>query len=232
MKVSAVILTRGNVDLGPCLYSIDADEVVIRRGHGGVWERWEAAMSAKHDVVYVQDDDCVVDYASVVDAYDPAKVVCNMRLDRRPEYRDGIALVGWGCVFHKIALGAFAQYWLRFADDELFLREADRVFTGLNPLLLIDVPVTHLPVAFGADRMGREARHGDDLKEIRRRIYEVRKSRMKLFGQLVRTAVNIATLPLSVAADVLTLGGVVTDKREPYTAEALRKLKEEAEESE
>ena len=41
-KISAVIVTRGDVDLGPCLSSIDADEVVIRKGHGGVWERWEA----------------------------------------------------------------------------------------------------------------------------------------------------------------------------------------------
>lgn len=175
MNVSAVIVTRGDIELGPCLSAIDADEVVIRKGRGGVWERWEAALSAKHDVIYVQDDDCVVDFAGVIEAYDAAAVTCNMLTSHRSDYRDGISLVGWGCVFHKTMLSAFAQYILHFPEDELFRREADRVFTGLNPLKLIDLGVFHRPQAFCGDRMGLEARHGADLKEIRRRIYEVRK---------------------------------------------------------
>jgi hypothetical protein len=174
MKVSAIIVTRGDVDLSPCLSSIDADEVIIRRGHGGVWERWEAAMSARHDVVYVQDDDCAVDYAGVIAAYESPRVTCNMLNSHRGDYLDGIALVGWGCVFHKTRLSAFAQYLMKFPEDEIFRREADRVFTGLNPVKLIDLGVHHLRQAFGADRMGREARHGDDLKEIRRRIATVK----------------------------------------------------------
>jgi hypothetical protein len=174
VNVSAIIVTRGDVDLSPCLSSIDADEVIIRRGHGGVWERWEAAISAKHDVVYVQDDDCVVDFAGVIAAYDERDVACNMLASHRSDYLDGIALVGWGCVFHKDMLNAFGHYLMRFPEDEIFRREADRVFTGLNPVKLIDLGVHHLRQAFGADRMGREARHGDDLKEIRRRIATVR----------------------------------------------------------
>ena len=173
MKISAIIVTRGDVDLGPCLSSIDADETIIRRGHGGVWERWEAAMSAKHDVIYVQDDDCVVDFAGVIAEYDQAVVTCNMLTSHRADYPhpDGIALVGWGCVFHRSKLEVFGK--IHMADD-LFKRECDRVFTGLNRLKLIDLGVTHLSHAHGADRMGREAQHGADLKEIRRRIYAMR----------------------------------------------------------
>ncbi len=52
---------------------------------------------------------------------------------------------------------------------------------------------------------------------------------MKIFGQLVRTIVNVATLPVSVAADVLTLGGVATD-RPSYTIEKLKQIKDEASE--
>jgi hypothetical protein len=51
---------------------------------------------------------------------------------------------------------------------------------------------------------------------------------MKFFGQVVRTIVNTATLPVEVAKDVLTLGGVCTGRQESYTREQLEKIKDEA----
>ena len=51
---------------------------------------------------------------------------------------------------------------------------------------------------------------------------------MRLFGQLVRTIVNVVALPVEVARDVLTLGGIATDQREPYTIQRLQQLKDEA----
>jgi hypothetical protein len=51
---------------------------------------------------------------------------------------------------------------------------------------------------------------------------------VKLFGQLIRTTVNLVTLPIAVAKDIGTLGGVATDQREPYTVQKLRQLKDEA----
>ena len=44
---------------------------------------------------------------------------------------------------------------------------------------------------------------------------------MKLFGQVVRTIVNVATLPVAVVKDVFTLGGIATENRESYTVEKL-----------
>lgn len=50
---------------------------------------------------------------------------------------------------------------------------------------------------------------------------------MKLFGQLVRTAVNLAALPVAVVKDVATLGGTLID--EPSAVKrALQQLKDEA----
>lgn len=171
MKVSAVIVSRGGVDLGPCLRTIDADEIVVRRGHGGVWERFEAALAAKHDVIYTQDDDCTVEADQVLQAYEQERVTCNMPSWKRYEYPDGIALVGWGAVFHKSALEVFGRYRRRFpVDDACFRREADRVFTAMNRLKLIDVPFGHLPWAHGSDRLGAQADHGANLREIRKRI--------------------------------------------------------------
>ena len=53
---------------------------------------------------------------------------------------------------------------------------------------------------------------------------------MGLFGAIVRTVVNTATLPIAVAKDVFTLGGVATEESEPYTVQKLKQIKREAEE--
>ena len=45
---------------------------------------------------------------------------------------------------------------------------------------------------------------------------------MSIFGKLLKTAVDVATLPASVALDVLTMGGEMTDRNEPYTQQHLR----------
>jgi hypothetical protein len=184
MKVSAVIVSRIDHPIGEVIDSIapHVEEIIVVRGHDGVWERWEAIARAKCDVVYMQDDDAIVDVPAVLAAYEPGKVTCNMPEDHRRDYPDGIALVGWGCVFgQRMPISPFERYqtWaarsMPAADgDAVFLRETDRIVTSLSPLKLIDVPIRHLPHAHGEDRMGREQRHGDDLREIRRRIYAIR----------------------------------------------------------
>lgn len=52
---------------------------------------------------------------------------------------------------------------------------------------------------------------------------------MSLFGKIVRTAVNIAVLPVEILRDVATLGGIATEQDKPYTVQRLDTLKEEAE---
>jgi hypothetical protein len=50
---------------------------------------------------------------------------------------------------------------------------------------------------------------------------------MKIFGQIVRTVINVATLPVEVVKDVVTLGNF---GEKSYTKEQLEKIKEEASE--
>lgn len=52
---------------------------------------------------------------------------------------------------------------------------------------------------------------------------------MKLFGQLIRTAVNAALLPVAVVKDVVTLGNLASGD-DPYTKQQIEKLVEDAEE--
>jgi hypothetical protein len=176
MKISAVLVTRGDVDLTPILNSLPVDDVVIwdnsKRQDFKVLGRYVAAYEARHSVIYTQDDDCVVDSTQVIAAYEPGRVVSNMPAAKRSEYAGiapGVALVGWGACFDADLTRVFERYIARYGRDELLLRECDRVFTALNSTKLIDVPITHLPHAF-AGRMGNETRHLSDLAEIQRRI--------------------------------------------------------------
>ena len=47
-----------------------------------------------------------------------------------------------------------------------------------------------------------------------------------MFDKLVNATVGVATLPLDVAADVVTLGGAITDKDEPYTTKKIKTVME------
>ena len=49
-------------------------------------------------------------------------------------------------------------------------------------------------------------------------------SMFDIFESVAKAAVNVVTLPVSVAADVVTMGGALTDKDAPYTAENISDL--------
>ena len=45
-----------------------------------------------------------------------------------------------------------------------------------------------------------------------------------MFDDLMKAAVSVAKLPVTAVADAVTLGGVLTDKPRPYTAQAASDL--------
>jgi hypothetical protein len=49
-----------------------------------------------------------------------------------------------------------------------------------------------------------------------------------MFDRLLRAAVDTVTLPILVAADVVTLGGALVDRKEPYTVTKARRLGNDA----
>jgi hypothetical protein len=127
-----------------------------------------------HQIIYTQDDDCVLDTDSFLPAYEPGVVTCNMPAHRRPEYSDGIALVGWGAIFDRNLTSVFNLYLKHYPLDDLFLTECDRIFTGLNKVKMIDVPFTNLPNAETPDRLHKRPDHWDRLSEIRQRVHRVK----------------------------------------------------------
>lgn len=182
-----MIVTRGNVNLKEILASLPFEDVVIwdnskQREDVSVYGRYmgiKYVAAKKKDLVAVQDDDAIVDdWPAILAAYEPGKIVCNMAVTHRAYYEPmGLGLVGFGGVFSAaLAMRTFERYFAKWPKDELFLRECDRVFTGLNELIPVTFPYRNLPHEKTTPRMWRESRHGDDLVEIRKRIEAVRQS--------------------------------------------------------
>lgn len=47
-------------------------------------------------------------------------------------------------------------------------------------------------------------------------------------SRTVRTVANVATLPVSMAADIVTMGGELTDRRESYTESKAKRIAKDA----
>lgn len=54
---------------------------------------------------------------------------------------------------------------------------------------------------------------------------------MGFFNALVKIAVDTVTLPIDIAKDIVTLGGIATDRGGTYTGEKLEQIKQDAEEA-
>jgi hypothetical protein len=176
MNISAVIVTKGDQDLSQIISALPFDDLVIwdnsKRLNYMVYGRYLAVAEAKYDVIYTQDDDCLVPNAKVMlPAYTDGEILCNVSPEHQHDYRKlPFTLVGWGAFFHRRLLTCFRRYWSHYPDDALFRRECDRVFTGLNRHRNLWVGREHLPWAHDGSRMSIHRNHNRDLQEIRRRI--------------------------------------------------------------
>lgn len=202
-KVSAVVVTRGNVDLDPVLYSLGFFGEVIVWDNSvaidlAVYGRYRAIRSCASDVIYVQDDDCVLTtfaLTRICDAYQPEKLVANMPEPFRQHYADS-CLVGFGAIFDRglpnDAFERFYEYeepgelvdpgtldypagdWLARHDDT-FARTCDVVFTAMTCLDFVDVPYENRDFATGPDRMYRQDAH---VGERSRMLERARRARL------------------------------------------------------
>ena len=53
---------------------------------------------------------------------------------------------------------------------------------------------------------------------------------MSIFGRLLKTAMDVATTPVAVVKDIVTMGGAVTGERETYTGKKVRQLGDDMDE--
>lgn len=214
MNVSAVLVTRGDVLLQPILKSLPPEWEVVIWNNGlrrvavppqgslnvyddkwmkpiddlVVYGRYAAIKHASGDLIYVQDDDCVLkNPANVVAAYEQGMVSCNIPYAFRDGSVDSV-MVGFGACFHRDAPArAFRKFWRPIPPSDLpwdygwrphphdaqstdpFLRACDVVFTTLTPTKIIHEPLELLDYSYADNRMWRQPGHNEE----RRRIQEI-----------------------------------------------------------
>lgn len=182
IDITPVIVTRGNVPLGPILDSMGAvfsRETVIwdngaeRRLDIKVLGRYIGMFEAATNIVYVQDDDCIVsDPAAIFNAYEgQGTIACNMPQEFRHDGYTDSALVGFGAVMNRLdalsALGRFVLPYVGELDQEWFFRICDVPVTVLLQRTLVNVGHINLPWAAGSDRMYRQEDHvGERLRAL------------------------------------------------------------------
>jgi hypothetical protein len=119
-----------------------------------VYGKYKGIERCARPYIYVQDDDCIVAAAALLDHYWPGERLCNMSSDWTSAY-DDFALLGYGAIFPRDdPARAFRRYWRGASQpDDEFLRRADVVFTALAPFRRVHVGHENLPWATGPDRI-------------------------------------------------------------------------------
>lgn len=170
-KVSCVLITREPEYPEIVLERLDLgffDEILIVTECPSVYHRYLAAAKAKNDIIYVQDDDCLVNYQVLFRHFilnGGGQITNTMTLPFQEKYKDaGCTLVGWGCYFPKKMLSVFDRYIAKYGIDAHLLREADRIFTNLNqPWNTVIQP--HEDLNQTQDRMGYQPEHYISMNE-------------------------------------------------------------------
>lgn len=114
--------------------------------------RYELAKKAANDIIYVQDDDCVIrDIDKLYKEFlkDPSTMVTGGIQDYIDVVDDNVhdskqmGLMGWGSFFKKEWIGVLDKYTDTYGKDDCYIRESDRIFSILlnkrHKILLSDI---------------------------------------------------------------------------------------------
>lgn len=136
MKISCVLITKYSEYPKIVLERLTLgffDEILIKTESPSVYQRYLLAKEAKNDIIYFQDDDCLLNYQNLYKHYN-GQLTNAMPLNFKQKYDEiGCTLVGWGCYINKSMLSVFDKYIEKYGEnDPHLLREADRIFTCFN----------------------------------------------------------------------------------------------------
>ena len=168
--VSAVIVTRGDVDLEPVLSSLIFEDVVVwNNGERDCDEmthaRLLATFAAENRIIYSQDDDIVhtrEDQQRIIDSYQSGVLTGCMW----PEWSDGarrqgilngyddLVFPGSGSVYdEQLAFDCADMYLEHYPLDDFYRLWSDTIFGILAPTQQLDIRFGELPHADNDNRM-------------------------------------------------------------------------------
>lgn len=190
-NVTAVILTRGDVDLTPILDSLIFDDVVVWNNAAEAEDqmtfgRTLAIKRARHRVIYSQDDDIVhppENQMRLLAEYQQGVLTGCMW----PEWSDGarrqgipggyddLVFPGSGAVYDAWIPGeASLRYLNAYPFDDFFRLWSDTIVGVLAETRQIDLRFDELPWAAGPGRMASLPNNAELKGEAIRRAREVR----------------------------------------------------------
>ena len=148
MKVSAILLKYKRLnELNKIINSLKKqstiiDEILIFDNRKvnlcGYW-RYFGALNAKNNIIYVQDDDVIVNNISnLFETYinlknqDKEQIVNNITKTGAKRYNSyNQTLMGWGSLYPKHSIDILNKYITQYGIDKLLLRDISRIYTGL-----------------------------------------------------------------------------------------------------
>jgi len=145
------------------------DEIKIwdnTRGENVInYGRYLAAMDARNETIYTQDDDCIIEnveelYDNYV-AHESRRIVNGMKKERIALYRGRDSMMGWGGFFERSWISCLELYVEKYGFDRVFYRETDRIFTSLVkvPRVTMIADVKDFPSAMAGYSLSLQAEH-------------------------------------------------------------------------
>lgn len=175
MKLTAVIPTRGDVDVSPIVSHLrtyrEIAEVVVVAG-STPFNRYMWGRHATTDLIYTQDDDCITDIAMLIDFWEDRDVILNaMTREHAAQYPGAQTLLGFGAIFPRLLINTTFIFDERWKRDALFFREADRIFATVNTHSTVYPKIEILPHANNPNRLWKQADHLAARAEMNERIF-------------------------------------------------------------
>ncbi len=168
--VTAVLVTRGDIDLTPVLESLIFPEVIvwdnsIEHHDEKTYGRVAATLRATNSILYSQDDDIIhtpENQMQILAAYQPGVLVGCMWEEWSTGAKtqgieggyDDLVFAGAGSVYdYDIPWMACAQYLDQYPRDDFFLLWADTIIGVIADTKQLDIRFEILPCAEDENRM-------------------------------------------------------------------------------
>jgi len=159
--VTAIVVTRGDIDINPVVRSLcDFDEVIVwdnsQREDLSCYGRFAAIAEARNELIYVQDDDILVPANYLVKCWEGKREIL---ANKKPE--EEWRFLGIGAIFPRDFTSVFQNYTDRFGGGADFHRVSDVVFAYQHPYRSVWIGYGELEWSRAANRMYHQPDHYD-----------------------------------------------------------------------